>query len=277
MNMDNRRMRVIKSAAVVAGSVAALMALSAAQASAHNVSCGDTITRDTKLKRDLLDCPADGIVIGRGRITLDLGGHMIVGTGVGNGVDNSGGYNRVTIKNGTILDFNNGVFLDSANRNRVSDLLVASNVMDGVGLLGSNNNRIEETVAIANDGAGIRLDGQSNGNDVDDNLATRNMVFGVVAENGSSNNDVTENAAFRNGFGIYVDANGSTGNLIERNIASRNDLDGIQVGDATTVVRRNTANNNGDTGINAPFGAIDGGGNRAAGNVVAQCVNVVCV
>jgi parallel beta-helix repeat protein len=154
---------------------------------------------------------------------------------------------------------------------------VFSNDADGVGLAGSNNNSIEGVVAVANNAAGIRLDGQSKGNGVDDNLTTSNMVFGVVAENGSSNNGITDNAAFRNGFGIYVDANGSERNEVERNVASRNLQDGIQVGDATTLVKRNTANNNGGFGINAPFGAIDGGGNKAFGNVEpAQCAGVFC-
>jgi parallel beta-helix repeat protein len=279
MNMHTRRTgRFLRTGIVLGVVVGGVLALGAASASAQNVSCGDTITKDTKLRGDLFDCPGNGIVIGRGRITLDLGGHLIVGTGVGNGVDNSGGYNRVTIKNGTIVDFADGVFLDGANRNRVSGLSVFSNDADGVGLTGSNNNSIEDVVAVANNAAGIRLDGQSKGNGVDDNLTTSNMVFGIVAENGSSNNGITDNAAFRNGqFGIYVDANGSQRNEVERNVASRNLQDGIQVGDATALVKRNTANNNGGFGINAPFGAIDGGGNKAFGNVEpAQCAGVVC-
>ena len=41
------------------------------QASAGHVSCGDTITTDTTLDSDLLDCPSNGIVIGAADITLD--------------------------------------------------------------------------------------------------------------------------------------------------------------------------------------------------------------
>ena len=53
----------------------------AGQASASPVSCGDTITTDTKLHADLLNCPGDGIFIGADNITLDLNGHTIDGDG----------------------------------------------------------------------------------------------------------------------------------------------------------------------------------------------------
>jgi hypothetical protein len=43
------------------------------------VSCGDTITADTTLDTDLVDCPNNGIVIGADDITLDLNGHTIDG------------------------------------------------------------------------------------------------------------------------------------------------------------------------------------------------------
>lgn len=88
---------------------------------AVRVSCGDTITTDTKLANDLTNCPADGIVIGADNITLDLNGHTIDGDGLplsfeeacpegescnfDLGVDNSGGHDRVTIKGGSIRDF----------------------------------------------------------------------------------------------------------------------------------------------------------------------------
>ena len=45
------------------------------------VSCGDTITADTTLDSDLVDCPSNGIVIGADDITLDLNGHTVAGDG----------------------------------------------------------------------------------------------------------------------------------------------------------------------------------------------------
>jgi parallel beta-helix repeat protein len=202
-------------------------------------------------------------------------------------VDNSAGYNRVTIKNGTILEFASGVYLASANRNRLSGLLVASNGLNGIELFDSHNNTIEENAAVAND-EGIVV-GESNGNRVDDNRSVRNEGEGIAVENASSNNRVTDNVSFRNEFGILVDSTGSLHNLIDGNTANQNGIpdpadpsmpppqSGIYVGEATTVVRNNTANDNGAFGIEAFFGAIDGGGNKAAGNGEAtECLNVVC-
>src|SRR5215211_9354814 len=62
--------------------VAGLVALSGAEAAAvQQVNCGDTITTDTTLHKDLVDCPNNGIVIGANGITLDLNGHTIDGDG----------------------------------------------------------------------------------------------------------------------------------------------------------------------------------------------------
>jgi hypothetical protein len=41
----------------------------------RHVGCGDTITTDTTLESDLVNCPNNGIVIGADNITLDLNGH----------------------------------------------------------------------------------------------------------------------------------------------------------------------------------------------------------
>ena len=48
---------------------------------ASELSCGDTITADTTLTSDLVDCPSNGIVIGADDITLDLNGHTVAGNG----------------------------------------------------------------------------------------------------------------------------------------------------------------------------------------------------
>src|SRR5436190_5635500 len=60
--------------------LAGVVALSGAEA-ASNVSCGDTITTDTTLHRNLVNCPNNGIVIGADNVTLDLNYHTIDGTG----------------------------------------------------------------------------------------------------------------------------------------------------------------------------------------------------
>jgi hypothetical protein len=69
----------VRDASMFVALAAACLALTAGQASASHVSCGDTITADTTLDSDLVDCPSNGIVIGADDITLDLNGHTIDG------------------------------------------------------------------------------------------------------------------------------------------------------------------------------------------------------
>ena len=52
---------------------------------AAKVSCGDVITEDSKLKKDL-NCSGDGLEIDADNVTLDLNGHTIKGDGSGDGV-----------------------------------------------------------------------------------------------------------------------------------------------------------------------------------------------
>jgi len=106
------------SAVLTALSLVMLFALSAGAARASHVQCGDVITQDTTLDSDLIDCPRSGVVIGVRDITLDLGGHVIDGPNLPpnfffdeppDGVDNRAGHDRVTIQNGSIREFRQGV------------------------------------------------------------------------------------------------------------------------------------------------------------------------
>jgi hypothetical protein len=42
--------------------------------------CGDTITTDTTLHKNLVNCPNNGIIIGADGVTLNLNGHTIAAT-----------------------------------------------------------------------------------------------------------------------------------------------------------------------------------------------------
>src|SRR5918992_966124 len=74
------------------------------------VSCGQVLTQSTLLINDLSECPGDGLVIGSPRIIVDLGGHTIDGVGLATGILNDG-YASVTVKNGTVQEFDYGVRL----------------------------------------------------------------------------------------------------------------------------------------------------------------------
>ena len=179
--------------------------MSGAEAANTQPNCGETITADTRLESDLVDCPNNGIVIGADDITLDLNGHTIDGDGtefadcpkntfcdVGVLDDR---YDGVKIKGGSTREFVFGVWLAGARHSRVVDISSSKNVFfgavvsrssrsviqdssfnhnippegDGIGLFGSDHIRIVDNSIKDNRGPGIHVDGS------DGNLITGNL------------------------------------------------------------------------------------------------------
>lgn len=77
--------------------VTVLAFLGATVQTAQALQCGDTITTDTTLTADLGPCPADGLIIQGNNLTLNLNGHKITGSAIGNGVT-AYGIDEITIK-----------------------------------------------------------------------------------------------------------------------------------------------------------------------------------
>src|SRR5262249_33557296 len=124
-----------------------LTAASGGLAQASALHCGDVITVNTRLSGDLVNCPDNGLVIGADNITLDLNGHVIDGdatpppscppaTLCDVGVDNSTGHSHVTIKGGTIRQFDLGVGVaggsGSAAADHIHHLMVAHTSSFGI-------------------------------------------------------------------------------------------------------------------------------------------------
>ncbi len=89
------------------------------------ISCGQTITKDTILNADLA-CPVGtdyAIIIGASNITLDLGGYTISGYTPGTGVF-ADGQAGITIRNGAVDGFNVGVYINESNRVTMENLTV---------------------------------------------------------------------------------------------------------------------------------------------------------
>jgi parallel beta-helix repeat protein len=276
------------------------------------VPCGALITVDTTLARDINNCQTDGVVVGAPDITIDLNDHTIDGVGAGIGVNNVAGHDDVTVKNGTVHQFMEGIQLGEANvtgavDNRLSRLTVSLNVGAGIELEESDDNRIKRVTAADNGGDGFTLNADSDDNRVRYSSASDNGTSGIVATGDSDNNRIERNSVVRNAnFGIALEqtsddtrlerntaiANQNDGifvevtvsrTLVRRNVANENGLDpmnvqdGIDVASPETTIARNSANENGDYGIEAVLGVTDGGGNTAGGNGnAAQCLNVVC-
>src|SRR5215208_1843011 len=67
-------------ALILTFAVVALVDSSGVNASNHP-QCGDTITTDTTLHHNLVNCPNNGIIIGADNVTLDLNYHTVDGDG----------------------------------------------------------------------------------------------------------------------------------------------------------------------------------------------------
>jgi parallel beta-helix repeat protein len=269
------------------------------QASAAHVSCGDTITTDTTLDSDLLDCPSNGIVIGADDITLDLNGHTVSGDGepfkacpereyCDVGVLNNG-HDGVTVRNGSAGQFESGVLVGKAHKNRVLDISSSQNTFfgfvvfrsaqilvrdssgsrniapdgDGMGMYESHDVRIVNNEFRRNPGPGIHVQAST------DNLIKGNLIShsspgillgGEKRADRADRNQIRGNRFFGNAAGVLLGRGNQ--NVIVRNRLSR-DGDGIAIENARgNLVARNvildTRKNGIYLGLNEPpIGGVD--------------------
>jgi parallel beta-helix repeat protein len=265
------------------------------------VSCGKTITKNVKLKKDLLACPGDGLVAGAANITIDLNGHRIDGqdlTGT-SGVYVSGSYVNVVIKGaGRITDFDLGVELRGDN-GRVKRITPKSNTR-GIEVNEADDAKVRNN-AVQNSAAyGISLahaeDVEISGNEITGPNANIFSSAGLSVNAGDTHDAVIEENVVRGGpegdwgmlingdaEGTKVKANefrgssqhgievydGAANTLVKKNKAIGNTFDGIVVsasaGSGTSVLG-NTARDNDSDGIYIGLGGVEVGDNTANDN-----------
>jgi parallel beta-helix repeat protein len=295
---------------------------------AGHVQCGDVITQNTKLDSDVV-CTGGtqdaltGVTVASDGITLDLNGFSILGPNRGEqaddlqaGIVTNGAYRDVTIKDGTVQGFSEGLVLDlsrSAIRVLTSfgrltlrgdgNVVRDSYITDGdTGLVvRGDDNRILRNYAFGFDGEGIDVQGARNqviGNTGESfiNTGIRVSEFTDVLLKGNvGSSGVGDGIALVDGSGGVVEKNVANDNdssvgiavladnlLIRKNEASRNDGHGIAVFGTGNTIQQNVANDNNPEdlsvyGIYAVAGNLDGGGNRASGNgAPQQCFGVLC-
>ena len=220
---------------IFALAVAGLMAFGASQASASHVSCGDVITEDTTLDSDL-DCDdlsggaPPALTIGADDVTLDLNGHTIstacetdcAGTVV---VDDSGGYDRVRIRDGTIRPGGVavGVALVDVDKSVLEGLTIAGFPRPmfqpgvGISLSDSNDNEIDHSTISGGDPAVLFSAS-------DRNTISRSSIDGGISprvgdalrlQDGSDDNQLAHSRVSADGGGIGI--LDSTGNRLTRN------------------------------------------------------------
>ena len=101
-------------------------------------TCGQTLTTNTTLTADL-DCSGYGgtaLYMGANSIVLNLNGHTIWGPTGNEGQYGvyTDGYNRTTIKNGSINHYYIGAYLNGSNRTLVQNVEMAGENADDYGV-----------------------------------------------------------------------------------------------------------------------------------------------
>jgi parallel beta-helix repeat protein len=245
--------RFLELGLLTAFAVAMLLSLSAGPAIASHVQCGDVITQDTTLDSDLIDCPGDGIVIGAEGITLDLGGHTIDSNGVGDyvGVRNgigpfsaggpSPGHPNVTVKDGTIREFKDGIGWYRGDNCAIKHVRSSNNGLFrrfgvGISLVTSRDCALEHNTVSHNSDHGIYMD-QSSAT-LRHNVAFMNPWWFV----------------FRRGVGgPWGIALFSSSAVLEHNRAFDNEGGGILADNSSCELRHNETYRSNDAGIRVGF------------------------
>jgi Periplasmic copper-binding protein (NosD) len=190
-------------------------------AHASGVQCGDTITQNTRLDADLVNCPGDGIVIGADHVTLDLNGHTIDGQGNGGGVLATG-RRDVEVKEGAIQGFARGVSFDGVTRAAARRVALGGN---GISCVSSEGCTIEGNSVF---GAGISVVHAAPGAPT---VIRRNVVRGADAAGVTVNFTSGETTVEKNlleGNGSGIEALHSSVGRISDNTIRANGADGIR-------------------------------------------------
>jgi parallel beta-helix repeat protein len=256
----------------------AILALPAGKASAVDACptpvAGEAvvITESCRLLEDV-EFLEDGYVIEADDVTLDLNGHTLTGNG---GVSHSGvevnGFNRVTIKNGTIREFQHGVELGDSSGSLVTRNTIKDNgmmVLDdnntpgdpsddelvpngtGVDLFEAHGNVIEQNTIKDTIGRGIDVENASTANYIKRNTIMGSADRGIDVREGSSANVIRENSITGSGD-RGIDMRGAArANVIEGNTIKQNGIRGINVrdGSSANVIDGNDVEDNAGIGI----------------------------
>lgn len=232
--------------------------LATTTAGAAVLACGQVITQSTVLENDVGPCPANGangIVVGASNITLDLNGHTVFGTqarGEGAGVymlNRTG----VTVRNGTVRDFDGGVAVDGGSGNTITGITARDNIGtlnvtrygEGIALLSSTNNRVIGNLAVHNGPfGGIGLYSVNNSEHA--RTTTGNANGNLIDSNQVVDNNLPRSEAINDSDGIRVERQAEF-NTITNNRVTGSGLDGIALFAFTpnNTIRFNAVHNNG--------------------------------
>ncbi|MFE7135543.1 nitrous oxide reductase family maturation protein NosD [Streptomyces sp. NPDC057638] len=248
----------------------ALFSLSVTAPIAHAapLACGQTITTSVVLAADLLNCPGDGLVVGRRGITIDLNGHTVDGVGLGTGI-RTNGFDNTTITNGgggraVIQEFDYGVQLTPGTSGTLVKLLtIQNNELSGVELDNADNsNHVVDNVIQRQSQRGITVIGGSSGNVISTNTITANQSEGVYVQNSTANR-LEDNQITDSGDGGLL-LEGADGNTLLGNTVARSSDSAVvlQAGSDNNLVQGNTVSEGNDAAVKVSHST----GNRLLSN-----------
>ena len=182
------------------------------------VTCGQNINESIVIANDLNCSSGHGLNISADNVTLDCGGHTILGvSGSGNYGVYDNNFDNVTIKNCNITKFYGGIYLYGVNYGTVYNNTASGNGQYGLSLeMGFNNSITSNTFSKSNTG-----------------------VYVVRGSNTFINNTANNNT---NGIQLYLTNN----SIIVNNTFSNNYYQGFYVLGSNNIIRDNIAKENSD-------------------------------
>ena len=260
-----------------------VLTLAEADAAGANPRCGSTLTHSVKLTANMICRISDGLDVGRSGITVNLNGHTIRAPGglsSHNGIYNDG-YRRVTIENGTIQNFEYGIYEQATHGSKILNATVHGSYEAGI-LYEYSRDSVIKRVGVFGTRQGIYLLGNFAVN-VSDSVANHNLIYGLYDyDSAATVSRVT--ASSNDDYGFYVEypvADTTLGPYtIENSTASDNGYAGFYVYNNAPPhsayqadLIGNRADDNADYGFYAEYWA-KGRQNHAAGNSVSNCYRV---
>jgi hypothetical protein len=216
----------------------------------QTVTCGFVVNRSIRIANSLWDCPVDGLIVNAPNITIDLNGQTIDGNDTNDdpgtdesGIDNFAGHDDVTIRNGTLSQFEIGYLAgDSSVRNVVAGITAVdcSSGIETTTLIGGGH-RITSSTAVGNV-AGFRVTGDEvllRGN-----VARRNVAIGFHVH-GAQNRLLSNTAEDNDGMGFGTSGGTAT---LTKNVSRWNEEDGF-ITSSTVHYDRNVAMGNEENGF----------------------------
>jgi hypothetical protein len=249
--------------------------LPGARAHAANELCGQTITQSVTLTANQA-CTGQGLIVGADGITINLAGFTLSGDG---GFDEHGvdlnGHTKVTIANGTIRGFFDGVvstvFPAPPQAVKLSRLVVRDNA--SVGTLLFVDTLVVDRSSFINNGTGFMIPGPGlefgcKRAKIASSTFVGNGLHGLSAIEASHATISKVVAALNFASGINFDADESL--TIQSSTVARNGSDGIAVhATAGLKITGNTIVGNGSDGVS--FKSV-GNGSLDVSNVAANLI-----